>query len=82
MKKQTRVRVIALSVLVLALIFTGFASQDVYAACGMSSACQNYSSCPSCEHLCMPIDEACAGGMMGPNCQETVNRCYQCCVWY
>ena len=77
MEKQTRVRVFVLSLLVVVLALTGSASHDAYA-----SQCTCLSACPSCEHMCMPMDEACRAGSMGPNCQEDVNCCYQSCIWY
>lgn len=82
MEKQTRKRIVALSILVLALVLTGSASQNAYAGCGVSLSCGSYATCPSCEHKCMPMDEACASGSLGPNCEENVNRCYECCIWY
>ncbi len=77
MEKQTRMRILVLSVLLVGIVLTGSASQPAYA-----SNCICLGPCPSCEHVCMPMDEACRSGSMGPDCQEQVNCCYQSCIWY
>jgi len=79
-RKQTRIRLMAASVLMMALGFIGSADRNAIAGCGISPACAN-TPCRSCEHVCMPLDEYCQSGQGGPNCEATVARCYECCVW-
>ena len=71
---------VALFILALALSMTGFADRSAEAYC------QTYTSC---EHTCMPREEACLAGTLHPECggdpnccYATVSQCYQCCIWY
>lgn len=80
MKRQRRLWV-ALFILALALGITGFPDRSADAV-----YCQSYSSC---EHTCMPREEACLAGLTHPECgggptccYAKVSLCYQCCIWY
>ena len=77
MMRQRRLWV-ALFILALALGMTGFADRSADAV-----------YCGSCEHNCMPREEACLAGLLHPECggdstccYNKVSSCYQCCIWY
>lgn len=78
METKTVIRlVMALFILALAM---GIASPPAYAACGAYT---------SCEHNCMPREEACVAGLTHPECagdwnccNQKLSRCWECCIWY
>ena len=83
MKKRTGIRMgMALFILMLALGVAGFPGQDADAA----TYCTAYTSC---EHNCMPREEACLAGTLNPECggdwyccNQKLSRCWDCCIWY